>query len=289
MIQIRSDRFEPLLRAGTLPPKLFIFSDCPVIGPFPIEENGVSIGQVQYRKNDIREALIEVSFADGLDLNRMHHGFGTAVNDLIRRCHPAVIYSFSEDPRMNAVYPKNLFFPKGAVYKRLVEPWRYQVNDSCFDQEGYIINQGGMTALPFGLFNTREKGCGWIAVYNLLKLNGMEQSMQETAETLSKFDLFGEVFGENFFKLWIYLQRHGLQVKMALGKKAVKAAMRRSKNGILLYSHKQGAHFCSYRMRHDGTVCIYNAVYGKQGHHTTIDAFFDTHVHGIKVMLLYVC
>ena len=61
-----------------------------------------------------------------------------------------------------------------------------------------------------------------------------------------------------------------------------------SRNGILLYSQKRGSHYCSYRIRHDGSIYVFNAVYGKNRHRITIDEFLSTYAKGIKLMLLYV-
>ena len=217
------------------------------------------------------------------------HAFAIAANHVIRTYHPKKIRTYSTDPRIRRIAPMNLFYPKGRIFMREVEPWRYLISDDCFDQEGYLINQGLMKDLPFGWFTTKEKGCGWIAAYNLLKLCGREQTMQETAEGLDRWALAGEAFGENFFLLVFYLFRKGLMVKTAYGKKAAIALMKKSKCGILLYSHGRGSHYTTYRVRSDGSCYFFNAVYGRQGYIQNPESFFEVHGKGWKVMLAGVC
>ncbi|MBR2794831.1 MAG: hypothetical protein IKE16_09310 [Solobacterium sp.] len=214
------------------------------------------------------------------------HAFSIAANYVIRRYHPDKIRTFSTDPRIKRIAPDALFYPKGRVFIREVEPWRYKISDECFDQEGYIIHQGLMKPLPFGWFSTKDKGCGWIAAYNLLKLAGREQTMQETAEGLSRWGVAGEYFGENFFLLVFYLFRKGLQVKTAYGKKACIALMKKSKYGILLYSYGTGSHYSAYRVRSDGSCYFYNVIYGRSGYVQNPESFFKTHGKGWKAMLL---
>ena len=288
MILLRKLTSEEMLRAQRMPAKLLIFSGREPVRTLAVLENTRRIGRASFYSDERNNVLIVTEFAEDIDADLLHHAFAVAVNDAIRSLHPSMLYSYSDDSRMKSVFPQNLFYPKGTIYKRSVEPWRYQIPDSCFDREGFLINQGQMKGLPFGWFSTRDKGCGWIAAYNILKLNKLEQTMEETARGLSRLDPSGELFGENYFKLFFYLRRRNLPVKAAFGRRAVRKAMTHSRNGILLYSQKRGSHYCSYRIRHDGSIYVFNAVYGKKSHRITIDEFLSTYAKGLKVMLLYV-
>ena len=288
MIHLRAASTEDTLRTETMPAKLLMFRNREITRACLILENNVRIGRASFIPDGLGHILILTDFSDQISGELMHHGFAVAVNEAIRSYHPSDLYTYSSDPRMKSVFPRNLFYPKGDIYRRTVEEWRYRIPDVCFDREGFLIDQGKMNSLPFGWFSTRDKGCGWIAVYNILKLNGMEQTMEETARGLSRLDLTGEMFGENIFKLFIYLRRRGLPVKFAIGKKTVEKLIARSKNGILLYSPGRGSHYCTYRIRHDGSIYLFNAVYGKNSHRIAVPQFISQFAKGIKVMLLYV-
>ena len=111
----------------------------------------------------------------------------------------------------------NLFFPKGQGMQWMMEDWRRACASSIFDPYGFIISQGRMQDLPFGNYPTSEKGCGWIAAYNLCKACGKEQFMQETADTLARANLFHERYGENLFALQSFLKSKKIPARWCPG------------------------------------------------------------------------
>ncbi|MBQ9329266.1 MAG: hypothetical protein IJ225_12135 [Solobacterium sp.] len=289
MLFLKQDNSDTALRAEKLPPKLFIFSHRDPDHSYFILEDERRIGQAALYDDGFSHTLLYCRFYEDESEELMRHAVAVAANRAIVLFHPSIIYSYSHDLRMKKIFPVNQFYPKGEMVLRTVEPWRYQIADSCFDREGYLIDQGSMHGLPFGWFDTREKGCGWIAAYNFLKLNGKEKTMQEVAEELEKNHLLGEMFGENFFLLAHYLRQQELPIHTAFGKGPVLRAMKASRNGILLYSRKLfGGHYIAYRVRSDGSLYVYNAVYGKVSHHMFPDEFFAHYAKGPKAMLAYV-
>ena len=88
------------------------------------------------------------------------------------------------------------YYAKGKSFQHIIEPYRYILDDHVFDEEGYIIDQGSMQSIPFGWFDTQRKGCGWIAAYNLLKLNRKYTPMHEVIHDLEKHNLLGKVSGQ---------------------------------------------------------------------------------------------
>lgn len=191
----------------------------------------------------------------------------------IRTYHPNRI--LCDDARHYLhVWNANGYYSKGACLQKKIETWRLQLKDSIFDQEGYIIDQGAMREIPFGWFNTMDKGCGWIAAYNLLKMCGREQDMQVTAEEMARHILLGGVGGQELYTLWIYLKGKGLKCYLSLSIDAsALACMANSRYGILLYSHSQGAHYTAYRNLEDGQMQFYNAVYGRENHYESAQDF----------------
>lgn len=193
----------------------------------------------------------------------------------IRQKHPAKILCMRNDALIHVFHACG-FYQKGTYYQKKIEPYRYILSDSVFDEEGYIINQGMMNKVPFGWFTTDRKGCGWIAAYNLLKMCGHEQSMQETAECLGKMAILGAVAGESLHMLYLYLRTKGINCGLSLPLDVdAKAKMKNSKYGILLYVHHQGAHYVAYRNIGGDKMLFYNAIYGKRNHIETIDDFLE--------------
>ncbi|MEE8791919.1 MAG: hypothetical protein SOI52_01590 [Erysipelotrichaceae bacterium] len=172
-----------------------------------------------------------------------------------------------------------LYFRCGRDYRRPVETWRQSISPSVFDNEGYIINQGAMKDLPFGWFSTREKGCGWIAVYNLMKWYGKEPFLKETAEGLARHAILGEVGGENVVNMILYLRNHGVPVRVQSGtQKMLTKAIHHSHAGILLYNHPYGSHYAAYETAGSEKYHFWNAVYGRREDVLRIEDFYDRRV-----------
>jgi hypothetical protein len=210
-------------------------------------------------------------------------------NAVILRAHPRKLTAAADDALIRNALQHNLYYPKGRIMQRMVEPLRYQVADSTFDDQGYIIHQGNMKSIPFGAFDTAAKGCGWIAAYNLLKLNGMEHTMADVRRDLERIGLLGELCGQGFWSIGWYLRSQGLKVDAAVFSRALcLSAMAHSDSGILLYTHKKGAHYTAYQRTDSGLYHFYNAVYGADRMVLSGGQFLKTYAFLPVNMLLYV-
>ncbi len=243
-------------------------------------------GEIYLRENG--EARIDYFIRQNTGIENKKACVNVLINRIIRDYHPQKIISYTDDSELKKAFVSCMMFPKGRAFQRIVEPYRYLVDDKCFDEEGYLIHQGKMNEIPFGWFSTREKGCGWIAAYNLLKMNGMEKTMYETAHGLGDSSLVGEMFGENIFILLRWLRKQGLDVHFAAGRRSCIRHMKNSDNGILLYSLKKNAHYTAYDVRPDGSLHFFNAVYGKQRHYMNAEEFLKKYSFWPNTMLLYI-
>ncbi len=180
------------------------------------------------------------------------------------------------------------FYAKGRIMQKIIEKWRYMVPDAVFDPEGYIVDQGKMEALPFGWFDTRAKGCGWIAAYNLLRMMGHEIPMQNCAEELQKHAFLGDVMGQDLPRLVLWLRRKGLPVHLSRPSNAVCARLIPETCGILLYTHARGGHYVTYRGIHNGKAVFYNGVYGRCEHTEEAAAYLKNRVLFPFATVIYV-
>ena len=196
------------------------------------------------------------------------------LTQIIKEYHPAKLICPAAPRHSLPILSRNLFYPKGKDMQRIIEPWRYCISDKAFDPEGYIINQGLMASLPFGFFNTKDKGCGWISAYNLLKLCGKEKEMQEVARGLDSRAFFGEAMGQWVYTLYAYMKKQGLPVHMThMAKVLCIQTMKKSSCGIFLYVHKRGSHYTTYRRIGENKFHFYNAVYGHANLETSAEEF----------------
>lgn len=158
-----------------------------------------------------------------------------------------------------------------------------EIPSAALDEEGYIIDQGQLEAVPFGWFPSRRNGCGWIAAYNLLKMQEMEEPASQIIHELERCGLPGKPFGEEIVWLLVYLHRKGFAVHLSRpGIRGCEEMLRRHPTGILMYVHRRGAHYAAYRAADGERVQLYNAIYRKRGHVVEIRKFLEEHsiLHG---------
>lgn len=239
----------------------------------------------------LHDGVVESSFAltemissqDAIDL------IAVLLEAYIRRYHCNRIVFHTEDDQLINAYQANVVRCVNHKFVYNVEEYRLQLENSVFDERGYIINQGKMESIPFGWFNTRDKGCGWIAAYNLLKLNGKNMLMKDVLAGLKRFAFIGNLLGQEKISLYFWLKKQGLNAHISVGTNAkIIKKMCASKSGILLYIHRTNAHYVAYEVLKDGRIQFYNAVYGKKNHITTASEFLSENSFIPLSSLIYV-
>ncbi|NLC96086.1 MAG: hypothetical protein GX675_00735 [Erysipelotrichaceae bacterium] len=172
-------------------------------------------------------------------------------------------------------FKRNMYYEKGRYVQRKVEEYRYLIKDEAFDNEGFIINQSLIDSVPLGKFKTSNKGCGWIACYNLFKLMGYEKTMKEVSSDMSEIVLFKGLLGIDVFGMFNYLKKQKIDVYLTpIFKNQCIREIKKSKYGIILYIHNRGSHYVTYKNLNNGQCIYYNAVYGKSNHVLNIEEFY---------------
>jgi len=121
------------------------------------DENIVGIEEHFYHDGvvDSSFALTEkITSQDAVDL------IAVLLETYIRRYHCVRIIFHTNDEQLVHAYRANAVRCENHQFVYDVEPYRLQLENDVFDERGYIINQGKMESIPFGWFNTRDKGCG---------------------------------------------------------------------------------------------------------------------------------
>lgn len=227
-------------------------------------ENKTAVFQTVLRK--------DLSFEEG------KHCIAFLTETLIRNYHPAKIVSAGRTPYLIRIFEANGYYAKGQGWQKIIEEDRSLLPDRAFDQEGYIINQGLTDAVPFGWFTSREKGCGWISAYNLFKIAGCEKTIRFCASGLNTFSPVGKMMGEELLQEWFWLKKQGLNVGLSRGTNRHSiAAMKKYRGGILLYTHRRGAHYVAFENIGEGKIQVWNAVYGRRGHIETPESFLKAY------------
>lgn len=227
---------------------------------------------------EVKEKYVFVDIEKYRSLGDAFHDLSFLTEYLIRHYHPCFIKIRHPDPQLFKVIQSVGYYQSGKDCQWIKDPDRDILKDSVFDEEGYIIDQGSMKDIPFGWFTTMEKGCGWIAAYNLLKMNGKPKQIREVISDLEKHNFLGKVFGQDVFFLYLYLKKCKLDVSVSLpGKQGCLRALQECECGILLYQHSRGGHYAAFDKADQNRVHFYNAVYRKKDHITSLEQFIDTH------------
>ena len=148
----------------------------------------------------------------------------------------------------------------------------------ALSQDGYIIDQRHTENIPFGVKNSSENGCGWIAAYNFLKAMDREEDPETLLLDLEKTLLFGGRLGVNLFALLWELKKQKLPLDYSLGAFHAGEQSRRCRAGIILYFTGKRNHFAAFRREENGKLRFFGATPGKTYDEQTMAEFYYNHV-----------
>ena len=156
-------------------------------------------------------------------------------------------------------------------------PVSKELRKKAMSPDGFIINQHETMNIPYGKLSSDRNGCGWISVYNYLRLNGIEKSCSEIAALLNRRSLFRSRYGTDPFNVQRVLRKYGLRMRMTIGFKNVCRRAEQAKDGILLYRHENGIHYIAFTGEEGSMKRFFNAVSGEVNHIDTIPHFLEKH------------
>lgn len=249
---------------------------------------GVSCGSAVLSR-DGAHAKLKLLFSAEADSEAMRHVTAFLTSKAETELRPDFIeaeYTWEKNPggqdsEVRTALAANRYELWDGCFVRITEDWRKKIPDDAFDEEGYLINQKRLQKIPFGRFDSGGRGCGWIAAYNFMKLNGREPYLKETAEELDRNVWFGGLAGISLNHLQRFLKGRGFPVRMLLGsEKKVCEEMRRASTGILLYILPAGLHFTAFVRTDRNRYRFFNSVYGERD-----DVLSDTEFFRQRVLL----
>jgi len=149
------------------------------------------------------------------------------------------------------------------------------IPETAFSEDGYLIDQSKTGSVSFGCERSDRCGCGWIALFNLMRALGRPVTCLQARDAMEKHSLFQGRLGTNPLTLRAYLRRQkGILPRIAILSKtraAQRAALCRC--GIVLYIHKHGAHFVAFIKETEHTFRFLNAKYGDPTLVMTMEGF----------------
>ncbi len=117
---------------------------------------------------------------------------------------------------------------------------------AAYSPEGYIVDQARVTDVRYGCRLSSKNGCGWIAVFNLLRCLGDPVPHEQIIAALSRRSLFRGALGTSPLRVRRYLKRRGHATRVYAGKKRAILAAGTASSGILVYRHVLGWHYAAF-------------------------------------------
>ena len=139
-----------------------------------------------------------------------------------------------------------------------------EINSNCINGQG--IEDNGIRKLKVGTKGTiAENGCGIIAIYNALTLNGIEIDFEDVLNEANNMDgllLSGGKRGTNPNKIGNVLENHGLNYAKYNNPKDFNDAIKHGGTYIVSFWNDrnpwEGAHIVAFTSDKDGNIIVYN-------------------------------
>lgn len=152
------------------------------------------------------------------------------------------------------------------------------LSPGALSADGYIIDQRKTDSIPFGRLTSDQNGCGWIAVYNLLKALGRDPDPEQLAAELEKTLMFRGALGLNLFALIWELKKLRLPLSFAVRSFHAQQLAEQAPAGIILYFTGRRNHFAAFRREENGRLRFFGAVPGFRRHELTMAEFYWSYV-----------
>lgn len=149
--------------------------------------------------------------------------------------------------------------------------------NEAFLADGYIGSQAKLPFVPFGpKGNTAANGCGWISVFNALKIIGCREQPSYLIHEMEGGCRRRGTGGVNPFYIFRWLKARGFRVKMLTGFDNMERAADTSDAFILCYLYRAkkggiGGHFIAGK-KQGGIYTIYNGEKPGETHPESIRA-----------------
>ncbi|MFA5759221.1 MAG: hypothetical protein WC942_07705 [Clostridia bacterium] len=122
-------------------------------------------------------------------------------------------------------------------------------------EDGYINNQSSTSVFNYGFCKSYNKGCGWIATYNVCKYLNLNVTI---SDTIRAFDFYGTnlyaVLGTNPFAIIWFLNAQKINANISFDVEKFDELAQNSTVCILGYSNLKNGH---YQMFVKATECDY--------------------------------
>lgn len=130
--------------------------------------------------------------------------------------------------------------------------------ERAMSRNGFIINQLELSDMKFGSFGSDKNGCGWIAIYNLLRILKQDFFPRDILNLCAPHIPFQGKYGFPLpYMLCKVLNTISFGYEVRLSRKL-------PQEGILWYTHPQGAHYVAFKRVGQDKYQLFNDNYSNE-------------------------
>lgn len=148
----------------------------------------------------------------------------------------------------------------------------------AFSRDGYIINQNYTFEYPYGVFYSNKNGCGWIAIYNLLKLMGNEVDYKFIHESMNEILPYYGITGTPTKTMKDILNKYNIKFREVRHKRYILEESKTFKYAIFRYIEQGIPHYVTVVKVDDNKFRFFNAQLGNEEHVCSMEEFYKRHV-----------
>lgn len=151
------------------------------------------------------------------------------------------------------------------------------MNEKAFSSDGYIIDQDFTSEYQYGIYPSSYNGCGWIAMFNLMKAMGRNIGFETVYEEMNGILPFQGRQGTPMETMEQYMREKEIPFDYAEGKPAILEALPTYTKGIFRYAEKGDPHYVAFTRAGEGQFRFFNGDAGNERHVCSMEAFFREH------------
>lgn len=153
--------------------------------------------------------------------------------------------------------------------------------NKAFSADGYLIDQDYTEEYKYGRFTSDFNGCGWIAMFNLLKAAGRQVKAEDVHRGLAEILPYAGLLGTPLNTMRRYLRQQNLLFAEIKGKHKISAAIADYSCGIFRFLRKKELHFVAFTRVDKERLRFFNVYDGKEDYICTIDEFLSDKISSI--------
>jgi len=155
----------------------------------------------------------------------------------------------------------------------------------AFSADGYLIDQNYTEEYKYGHFTSNFNGCGWIAMFNLLKAAGKQVRVEDVHRGLADILPYAGFLGTPLKTMRRYLKQQNIAYDEIKGKRKINSAIVGYSCGILRFLRKKELHFVAFTRVDDQKLRFFNVYDGKEDYICSMEEFLADKISSLPTVV----